>query len=836
MWVAVGGPPAPKRRVLHVPAVSGTAVAVVFGLFLAVLGGFDASPPLPPVLVEAYHPQPPRPSAGPSTRTCSAGRTFRPRKQSRLYANANANDANHSHHRPIISGERAGLEARYSNSFSAFGGTTAPPPQQQTYQAGYHQGAASPPPEQVYNNVDDEDYRLGEASSAAAEQTTDADMSRIRVVTRRGGVQKPLGYVGRIQQKSKTDDRPLAPTTTTTPKQATASASSKSTAASPPARPKPARTSLPAAKGASGRASAGARDQAAAPKPVISGERTALEARYTNSISPYGSTAPGPDGPAQSSRARRIFGEMAAATSSTAPRPPAAANRRGAGAAADDGMRPVISGDVASMDNRYANSISPFGTTAPAPPTIVQQQAAAKRGASRRPSAMMPRAAAARPPPIGAGGGGQAKTTPPPSSAADDPNRPVISGDRASLDNRYSNSFSPFTNIGGGGRKPTDGPFPAVSRPPPIPKAEDFPGVATSPPTASFDNNKPSSSSGGAEMKQRKPTIIPRGPTPPVEATEDSESSATNDNKIEAVKLPAAPVAVTHNGDRAGGRRQNSFSPYGDTPVPPVNVKPLATEIAAAQPASPETPSPPVAVMNDARTGDLYGNSLSAFGETPPPAVGVGVTKPAAGTPTAPPKEESLPNPEKPEADEKAETSKAILGGARVENIYGNSLSAFGEDTAKMPSQPRRKAAPPKATADKKPKTESEKTPSTPSKKGTPSKKDIPKAVMNGARADNIYFNSFSPFGADVAKTTQKTPRQASRPAKRVPATSTANPDATVCQDIVASGSSASNEQDRYGNSHHVYNSHVHALKHQEPIDDEKDRTITRKERKWEIP
>ena len=43
-------------------------------------------------------------------------------------------------------------------------------------------------------------------------------------------------------------------------------------------------------------------------------------------------------------------------------------------------MRPVISGDRASMDNRYSNSLSAFGDTAPAPPTIVQQQRGSHAG------------------------------------------------------------------------------------------------------------------------------------------------------------------------------------------------------------------------------------------------------------------------------------------------------------------------------------------------------------------------------------------------------------------------------------------------------------------------
>jgi len=772
-------------------------------------------------------------------------------------------------HRPVISGERGGMDSRYSNSFSAFGDTVPQQhqqPQQQQQQQQYqgaaplHPAQSAPPPEY---EVDEEEI-LGETTTAAA--ATAMDMRSIRIVTRRGGVQKPPGYVRRKQPKqkqkqrqspqsdgNKANDRPLTRT-------------NRATAAAP-VRPIQSQSS-------SGRA----------PRPVMSGDRATLESRYTNSFSAYGSTAPAQDGPRQSSRARQLVGEMLTPAS---PRP--AADGRGAGpgpgpgsgaaaAAAADGMRPVISGDRASMDNRYANSISPFGTTAPAPPTIVQQQRAARQG-----SAIMPRAAAPLPPPIGSGagggnkarvvkktrtsgttggggggggggvqprpvsaggGGGAMSASPPPRhqqpppSPVDDPNRPVISGDRGSLDNRYSNSISPFTNestasrpIGGGGRKPTDGPFPSVVRPPP---------------PASSLGGKPS---GGAEMKKRKPMIIPRGPTPPVEYAEHDEGSAADD-KAETAILPTTPVvvAVTHNGDRAGDRKQNTFSAFGDTPAPPViggartddrygnsydssgNVNPPATEIAA--PPTAKTPSPAAAVMNGERAGDIWDNSLSAFGETPPPAVGGEKTKRVAVAPAAPPKKVFPTNPEKP-VGKKPETPKAIMGGARVENIYGNSLSAFGEDLAKKPSQSRRKPAArfaaSEAPADKKTKTGGAKTST------APSKKDIPKAVMNGARADDIYFNSFNAFGADVTKT-PKTPRQATRPAKRVPAAYTGNPDITVSQEVVCSGSSASNEQDRYGNSHHVYNSHVHALKHQEPIDDDADGTITKKDRKWAIP
>lgn len=797
-----------------------------------------------------------------------------------------SNDDN-SVNQPVISGERASMASRYSNSFSAFGDTVQQQASAVPLSLQPEQLDTAPRPE-----TDDDD---GDSLGAETTSTTNLSTSTIRIVTRRFGVQKPPGYVGKNTTKrtkkhtgkpkeanpitnqqtsisGKVDNRsPLAQRNQV----------AAATAAKPPTRPATSQSKSAPPNGV--------------PRPVISGERASMASRYANSFSPYGSTAPAPEGPAQSTRARQLVGEMltppasptaaaaaAAATTTTTSsrggtsRPTA---RSGAGGGVADGMRPVISGDRASMDNRYSNSLSAFGDTAPAPPSIVQQQRAAKQS-----STMTPRVGATPPPPppppiapavADASGGktrvvrrSKAPPSPPPpppqrrqppkqQSAGENPNRPVISGDRGSLDNRYSNSFSPFTNaaasakpVGGGGRKPTDGPFPSVVRPPPMPKADMAPLPAT--PMAGR-------ASGRAEAKKRKPMIIPRADTPQIASTHDNAlDDEIEEERVAEKSTPSSASlgGVTHNGDRAGNRNQNSFSAFGDTPVAPViggartddrygnsfdssgNVKP---QTSASSSPSKARPIPPAAVMNDDRTGGRNQNSFSAFGDTPAPGAMSEKAKRDIDDAT-PPKEVShrttttQSKPEKP-VDKKpqVEPPKAVLGGARVEDIYGNSLSAFGDvDLTKM--KPRRKPAARFASS----KLQTDQTKKIGSDKAATStdarKKEVPKAIMNGARADDIYFNSFSAFGADVTKT-PKAPRQASRPAKRVPAAYTGNPDVTVSQDSGISGSSASNEHDRYGNAHHVYNSHVHALKHQEPIEDDEDGgIITKKERKWIIP
>ena len=366
--------------------------------------------------------------------------------------------------------------------------------------------------------------------------------------------------------------------------------------------------------------------------------------------------------------------------------------------------------------------------------------------------------------------------------------------------------------------------------------------------------------------------IIPRAEAPQTPSTYDSEldDEMVVEETMAGKSTPATTASVgsvTHNGDRAGNRNQNSFSAFGDTPVAPViggartddrygnsfdasgNEKPQPFDVASSSP-SKARPIPPAAVMNGDRAGGRNQNSFSAFGDTPAPGAMGKEAKPDIDAVT-PPKEvaprtttttsTATTTQSKPQTpvDNKpqVEAPKAILGGARVENIYGNSLSAFGDvDPTKM--KPRRKPAArfasPNSKAGQKKKTGGDEEATSTGA----NKKEVPKAIMNGARGDDIYFNSFSAFGADVTKTPKaKPPRQASRPAKRIPAAYTGNPDINVSQDSGISGSSASNEHDRYGNAHHVYNSHVHALKHQEPIEDDEDsRIITKKERKWIIP
>ena len=527
-------------------------------------------------------------------------------------------------------------------------------------------------------------------------------------------------------------------------------------------------------------------------------------------------------------------------------------------------MRPVISGDRASMDNRYSNSLGAFGDTAPAPPTIVQQQRAAKRSSARTPRVANASGGNRKAPRVVRKSSAPPPPRPPPAhmrqppkqpkqqAAVDDPNRPVISGDRASLDNRYSNSFSPFTNeaasskpAGGGGRLPTDGPFPSVVKPPPMRRADNIISGPAAPLPVSPTIG--SSGSGRAEAKKRKPMIIPRAEAPQTLSIDDNKLEDEMEDEIMAGKSITSSVgSVTHNGDRAGNRNQNSFSAFGDTSVAPViggartddrygnsfdssgNVKPQASDIATSSPSKPR-PITPAAVMNGDRAGGRNQNSFSAFGDAPAPgAMGIDdVTPPkeVASRTTTTSSKPRKPVDKKPQV----EAPRAVLGGARVEDIYGNSLSAFGDvDLTKM--KPRRKPAArfasPTSQTDQKKKTGSDKGATSTGAR----KKEVPKAILNGARADDIYFNSFSAFGADVTKT-PKAPRQASRPAKRVPAAYTGNPDITVSQDSGISGSSASNDHDRYGNAHHVYNSHVHALKHQEPIEDDEDgKIITKKE------
>ena len=197
--------------------------------------------------------------------------------------NNSSNNGKEDVNQPVISGERASMASRYSNSFSAFGDTVQQPRQAQAVAAAPLHPAQSlletaPRPD----DDEDDDDMLGAQTTSTS---SSIDMSAVRIVTRRGGVQKPPGYVGKKTKKRKTNTKPLAKLITnhqqtsggskadnrpprSRPNQVAATTATKP----PPTKPIPPSASSSASKGV--------------PQPVISGERASMASRYTNSPSP----------------------------------------------------------------------------------------------------------------------------------------------------------------------------------------------------------------------------------------------------------------------------------------------------------------------------------------------------------------------------------------------------------------------------------------------------------------------------------------------------------------------------------------------------------------------